>query len=113
VPEPSPRGDYSNPEEPTISDLGAEALGLANPPITDLSAPVLVQVVPPRVTPYERQILLRAAMEANDATSSGSPRTLISATTTGGMLPPKPPSSVHTIVVSTPSTSGSGLILSS
>jgi hypothetical protein len=100
-------------EEPTISDLGVEALGPANPPITDLSASILVQVVPPEVTPSERQLVLQATMEENVATSSGSPHTPISATTTGGILPPIPPSPVQTTVVLTPSTSGSGLIPSS
>jgi hypothetical protein len=110
VPEPAPRGDYSNLEEPTISDLGVEALGPANPLITDLSVPILVQVVPPRVTPHERQIVLQAAMEANVATSSGSPHTPSTTATTGGIPPPNPPSSVWTTMVSTTSTSGSGLI---
>jgi hypothetical protein len=75
VPEPALRGDYSTLEEPTISDLGAESLGPSNPLITDLSAPILVQVVPPKVTPSERQLVLQAAMEENVATSSGSPHT--------------------------------------
>jgi len=100
------------PEETTISDLGAEALGLANPLITDLSMPILVQFVPLRVKPYERQIVLQTTMEENVATSSGSPHTLISATTTWGIFPPNPPSPVWTRVVSNPSTLGSGLISS-
>jgi hypothetical protein len=87
-----------------------EALGPVNPPITDLSVPILVQVVPPRVTPYEHQIVLQEAMEENVATSSGSPHTPLMTATTGGILPPNPPSLVWTTVVSTPSTSGSGLI---
>jgi hypothetical protein len=65
------------------------------------------------VTPSERQLVLQAAMEENVATSSGSPHTPILATTTGGIFPPNPPSPVQTTVVSTPSTSGSGLIPSS
>jgi hypothetical protein len=52
-----------NLEEPTISDLGAEALGSYNPPVTDLSVPIVVQVVPPRVTHREHQIVLQATME--------------------------------------------------
>jgi hypothetical protein len=110
VPEPAPRGEHSNPEEPTISDLGAEALGPFNPPITDLSAPLLIQLAPPRVTHHERQIVLQAAMEENVATSSGSPHTPSTTATTGGIPPPNPPSSVRTTMVSTTSTSGSGLI---
>jgi hypothetical protein len=99
VPEPAPRGEHSNLEEPTISDLGAEALGPFNPPITDLSVPLLVQVVPPRVTHHECQIVLQAAMEANVATSSGSPHTPSMTATTGGIPPPNPPSSVRTTMV--------------
>jgi hypothetical protein len=104
------RGDYSTLEEPTISDLEAEALRPANPLITDLSVPILIQVVPPEVTPSECQLVLQATMEANVATSSGSPHTPVTTTTSGGILPPLPPSPVRTTVVSTPSTSGSGLI---
>jgi len=112
VPEPAPREDYSNLGEPTISDLGAKALSPANAPIIYLSVPILVQVVPPRVTPYEGQIVLQEAMEENVATLSSSPHTPISTTTTRSMLPPNPPSLIRTIVVSTPSTSGSSPILS-
>jgi hypothetical protein len=53
VPDPSLRGQHSNLEEPTISNLGAEALGLYNSLVIELSAPVMVQVVPPRVTHHE------------------------------------------------------------
>jgi hypothetical protein len=94
VPKPAPIGEYSNLEEPTIFDLGLEALRPANTLITDLSAPILVLVVPPRVTPCECQIVLQATMEANVATSSGSPHTPSVAATTGGIPPPNPPSSV-------------------
>jgi hypothetical protein len=62
------------------------------------------------VTPSECKIVLQVAMEVNTTTSSGSPHTPISATTVGGISLPSPPSSVHTLVVSTPSTSGNGLI---
>jgi hypothetical protein len=99
-----------NLEEPTISDLGAEALRPYNSPITDLSVPIMVQVVPPRVTHHEHQIVLQAAMEENVATSSGSPHTPSTTATTGGVLPPNSPSQVWTTMVSTASTSGSGLI---
>jgi hypothetical protein len=84
MPEPAPRGEHSNSEEPTISDLGVEALRPFNPPTTDLSVPLLVQVVPPRVTHHERQIVLQVAMEENVATSSGSPHTPSTTATTGG-----------------------------
>jgi hypothetical protein len=113
MPEPALRGNYLNSEEPIVSNLATESLSIANPLITDLSTLILVQVLPPRVTPYERQIVLREAMEENNSTSSSSPHTLVSTTTTEGMLPPNPPSPVRTIVVSTPSTSSSGPILSS
>jgi hypothetical protein len=49
-------------------------------------------------------------MEVNVATSSGSPHTPVTTTTSGGILPPLPPSPVRTTVVSTPSTLGSGSI---
>jgi hypothetical protein len=52
-------------------------------------------------------------MEENVSTSSGSPHNPISTTTIGGMLPPNPPLSVQTTMVSTPSTSGNGSMLSS
>ena len=63
-----------------------------NPLITNFSAPILIQVVPPRVTPYEHQTVLQATMEENIATSFGSHHTPILANTTGGMFPPNPPS---------------------
>jgi hypothetical protein len=49
-------------------------------------------------------------MEGNVVTSSGSPRTLVTTTTTGGILHPLPPSLVKTTTVLTHSTSGSDLI---
>jgi hypothetical protein len=113
MPEPAPQGDYSTPEEPTVSDLGVKSLGPANPPITDLSTSILVQVFPSEVTPSQRQLVLQVTMEENVATSSGSPHTLVSTTTAGGILPPLPPSPVCTTVVLIPSTLGSGTILSS
>jgi hypothetical protein len=69
MPKPFPRGEHLNPEEPTISKLGAEALVPLNPPINDLSVPLLIQDSPPRVTHHERQIVLQVAMEENVATS--------------------------------------------
>jgi hypothetical protein len=110
VPEPAPRGEHSNLEELIVYDLGAEYLRPVNPPITDLSMSILVQVVPSRVTPHECQIVLQASMEENVATSSGSPHTPSTAATTRGILPPNPTSSIQTTMVSTNSTSGSGLI---
>jgi hypothetical protein len=46
VPNFSPRGEHLIPKEPIISDLRVEALGLYNPPITELSVPIIVQVQP-------------------------------------------------------------------
>jgi hypothetical protein len=112
MPEPSLRGEHLNSEEPNVSDLGVESLGPSNSPITNLSVPIMVQVVPPRVTHHERQIFLQAAMEANAATSSGSAHTPSTTTTIGGILPPKPPSLVGTTMVSTTSTLGSGIVSS-
>jgi hypothetical protein len=110
VPELALRGEHSNLEEPTVYDFGVESLELTNPPITELSAPILVQFVPPRVTHHERQIVLQEAMEANVATSSGSSHTPSMNASTGGIPPPNPPSLVWTKMFSTTSTSGSGLI---
>jgi hypothetical protein len=99
-----------NPEESTISDLGAKALGPYNPPITDLSVSVLIQIGPPRVMHNEHQIILQETMEANVATSSGSPHTPSTTATTVGILPPKSPSQVWATMVLTASTSGNGMI---
>jgi hypothetical protein len=110
VPEPTLRGEHSYPEEPTISDLGVEDLGLYNPLITNLLMPLLIQLSPPRVTHQERQIVLQVAMEENVATSSGSPHTPSTTATTGGVLPPNSPSQVWATMVLTTSTLGSGLI---
>ena len=81
------------PKESTVSSLGVEALRPTNPLITDLSMLILVQFVPPKVTTSESQLVLQETMEENVVTLFGSPHTLISATTMGGMLPPNPPSS--------------------
>jgi hypothetical protein len=101
------RGEHLIPEEPIISDLGAEALGPYNPPITDLSVPIIVQV-----EPYERQVVSQAAMKANAATSSGDSHIPSMTVTTGGVPPPNQPSSVRATMVSTASTSRNGPILS-
>jgi hypothetical protein len=79
------RGEYSNSKEITFSDLGVEYLRPFNPPITNLSVPILVQVFPSRVTPYKCQIVLQEAMEENVATSLQSPHTPSIATTIGGV----------------------------
>jgi hypothetical protein len=82
-PDPSPRREHLILEEPTISDLGVEALGAYNPPITDLSAPIIVQV-----KTYEHQVVSQATMETDAATSSGNPDIPSMTITTGGSLPP-------------------------
>jgi hypothetical protein len=69
-------------------------LGVITPSITDFSTPILVQVVPPRVTPYKREIVLQEAMEENVDNSSRSPHTPSKITTIGGIFPPKRPFSV-------------------
>jgi hypothetical protein len=89
VPEPTLRGEHSFLEEPTIFDLGAEDLDPYNPPINDLSVPLLIQLSPPRVTHHEHQIVLQVAMEENATTSSGSPHTPSTIATNGGVPPPK------------------------
>jgi hypothetical protein len=113
VTEPALRGYYSNLEEPNVSDLGSEALGLFNPLITNLSVPILVQFFLLRVTPYECQIVLQETMEQNTFTSSGSHHTPLTTVSIGAISPPNPPFPVWTTVVSTPSTLDSGLIPSS
>ena len=64
MPNPSLREEILFMEEPIISDLEAEALGPYNPPITDLSTPIIIQVLP-----YERLVVSPATMEAHTATS--------------------------------------------
>jgi hypothetical protein len=49
VPDSSPRGENLIMEEPIISKIRAQALGLYNPLSTNLSVPIIVQV-----QPYER-----------------------------------------------------------
>jgi hypothetical protein len=57
VPKPAPREYTLAPEESTISDLEVEGFRPANPPITDLSMPLLIQVVPPEVTSPDHHFL--------------------------------------------------------
>jgi hypothetical protein len=52
-----------------------KSLEPAKPPITNLSTSILVQVVPPQVTPSKCQLVLQEVMEENVATSSESPHT--------------------------------------
>jgi hypothetical protein len=99
MPEPAPRGDYLTSEEPTISNLEVESLRLANPPITYLSASILIQVVPSEVTPSECHLVLQVVMEVNVPTSSRSPHASVMSTIVGVILTPLPPSPVWTTVV--------------
>jgi hypothetical protein len=89
VPDFSPRGEHLILEEPIIFYLGTKSLGLYNPPITDLSAPIIIQV-----QPYERQVMSQAAMETNVSTSSGNTHISSMDVTIGGVLPRNQPSSV-------------------
>jgi hypothetical protein len=76
-------------EEPTIYELREKSLGLYNPPITDLSVPIVVQV-----QPYERQVVSQATMENNAATSSRNTDISYTTFTTGGVPPPNQLSSI-------------------
>jgi hypothetical protein len=104
-PNPSSRGEHLILVKPTISNLRLEAIGPYNPPITDLSAPIIIQV-----KPYERQVVSQATMDKNVATYSRNPHIPSTAVTTGGFPPPNQPSSVWTTMVSIASTYGNGLI---
>jgi hypothetical protein len=59
----SSRGEHLIMEEPIISSLRVQSLGPYNPPIKDLSAPIVIQV-----QSYERQVVSRETMETNVAT---------------------------------------------
>jgi hypothetical protein len=105
VPDPSSRGEHLILEEPFISNLGVESLGPYNPPITDLSTPIFIQVLP-----YEHQVVSQETMEANAATSLGNTHILSMIFTIGGVPPPNQPSLVQDTMVSTASTLVSSLI---
>jgi hypothetical protein len=107
VPDFSLTGEHLIMGEPIFSDLGVKYLGMYNPPIIDLSMPIIIQV-----QPYERQVVSQATMETNVATSSGS--TYISSTvfTTGGSSLRNQPWSVQATMASIVATLGNGLILS-
>jgi hypothetical protein len=89
MPNPSSREELSFLEEPIISDLRAEAISPYNPPITNLSMPIVIQVLP-----YECPIVSPATMEAHTATSSGNTDISFTTITIGGVPPPNQPSSV-------------------
>jgi hypothetical protein len=51
--EPTPREYFPALEESIVSDLEFEGFRPTNPLITDLSVPLLIQIVPPEVTSPE------------------------------------------------------------
>jgi hypothetical protein len=92
-------------EESTNLDLGAKDFSLVETSTTDLSAPTIILV-----HPYECQTVSRAAMETNVVTPSGNSSIPTMVVTTGEFPPPNPPSLVRATMVSTASTSHSGMI---
>jgi hypothetical protein len=77
VPNSIPREYILALEETSVFDLKDEGFRPANPPITDLSVPILVQIVPPKVTTHDCHFVRRLDMGANNTTSIGSPHTPI------------------------------------
>jgi hypothetical protein len=110
IPEPVPREDTLAPKETIISELEAKGFRPANPPITNIPVPILIQVVPPKVTSSYRHLVRRLAMEASNTTSTGSPHTPILVTGRGGIIPPPPPSPTRNVSSQTPTTSSSGIV---
>jgi hypothetical protein len=92
-------------EESTVLDLGVKTLGLVETPTTDISAPTIILI-----HPYECQTVSHEAMETNVVTPSGNSSIPNMVVTTGEFPPPNPPSPVRATMVSTTSTSHSGLI---
>jgi hypothetical protein len=107
MPNPSSREEISILEEQIISNLEVEALGPYNPPIIDLLAPIVVQVLP-----YERLVVSPTTMEAHAATFSGNTDISFTTVTTRGVPPSNQPLLVRATMVSTNYTLGSILILS-
>jgi hypothetical protein len=93
------------PKESTILDLEATTLGPVETPTTDFLAPFIVPI-----QFYEHQTVLHTAMETNVVTPSGNSSIPTMVVTTGELSPPNPPSSVQATMVSTTTTSYSGLI---
>jgi hypothetical protein len=91
------------PEESTILDLEATALGPVETPTTDFLAPFIVPI-----QFYERQTVSHTAMETNVVTPSGNSSIPTTVVTTGELSSPNPPSSVRATMVSTATTSHSG-----
>jgi hypothetical protein len=94
-------------EEPIIFYLREESLGPYKPPITDLLAPIIIQVLP-----YERLVVSLGTMEVNATTSSGNTDISFTTATIGGVPPPNQPLFIWVTMASNASTSGISLILS-
>jgi hypothetical protein len=110
VPDPNPMEYFPAPEDSTISYLEDESFKPTNPLITDFFFPLLIQIVPPKVTSPKHQFVRQEMMEATSATFYRSSHTPILATMRGGVMPPLPPPPIRNTVVQTPTTSGSGIV---
>jgi len=84
--------------------LEAHALGLVETPTTDFLAPFIVPI-----QFYECQTVFHIEMETNDVTSFGNSSIPTTVVTTGDFSPPNPLSLVQATMVSTATTSHSGL----
>jgi hypothetical protein len=93
------------PEELTILDLEATALGPVETPTTDFLAPFIVPI-----QFYERQTMSHIAMETNVVTPSRNSTIPTIVVTTGELSSPNPPSSVRATMGLTATTSHSGPI---
>jgi hypothetical protein len=78
-----------HPEESTILDLEATALGPVETPTTDFLAPFIIPI-----QFYERYIVLHTAMETNVVTPSGNSSIPTMVVTIGEFSPPNPLSPV-------------------
>jgi hypothetical protein len=94
-------------EESTILDLGVNALGPVETPTTDFLAPFIIPI-----QFYKCQTVSHTLMETNVVTPSGNSSIPTTVVTTRAFSPPNPPSPIRATMVSTASTSHSGLILS-
>jgi hypothetical protein len=92
-------------EESIILDLEATSLGLVETPTTDFLAPFIVPI-----QFYKCQTVSHTSMETNDVTPFGNSLIPTTVVTTGEISSPNPPSSVRATMVSTTTTSHSGLI---
>jgi hypothetical protein len=93
------------PEESTILDLEATTLGPVETTTTDFLVPFIVPI-----QFYERQTVLHTAMKTNVVSPFGNSSIPTTVVTTGEISPPNPPSLVQATMVSTATTSHSGLI---